>query len=152
VRATGCGSLVRNFKDYYRLLRVDPTANDAAITAAFRRLAHRYHPDVARDKRRARRFPEILEAYEALSDPEKRRQYDRIYRDRRPASRPRGTAVRRLERDGRAGTSSRRFGLAIDLLGFRLGLAVDAERLGPSGKRRKPSSTGRRNGPDRSER
>src|SRR2546425_5979834 len=58
----------------------------------------------------------MLEAYEALSDPEKRRQYDRVYRARRPAPRPRGAGVRRLEREGRAGTSSRRFGLAIDIL------------------------------------
>src|SRR2546430_409517 len=50
----------------------------------------------------------MLEAYEALSDPEKRRQYDRVYRARRPAPRPRGAGVRRLEREGRAGTSSRR--------------------------------------------
>jgi len=73
-------SLMKNFKDYYR----------------------RYHPDVARDERRARR----------------------------PAPRPRGAGVRRL-------------GLAIDVLGLGVGLAVDAER---------PPSTGRRNGPDRSER
>ena len=149
---TRCGSVMEDFKDYYRLLRIGPTADDAAIKAAFRRLARRYHPDVARDRRQARRFPEILEAYEALSNLEKRRQYDRVYRDRRPPSRPRGAGVRRLERDGRAGTGSRRFGLTIDLFGLRIGLAAEAERLRPSGKRHSPASTGRRNGPDRSER
>jgi curved DNA-binding protein CbpA len=138
---------VENFKDYYRLLRVGLTADDAAIKAAFRRLARRYHPDVARDRRQARRFPGILEAYEALSDREKRRQYDRVYRDRGSASRPRGVGVRRPERDGGARTSSRRFGLAIELFGLRIGLAAEAELLRPSGKRNNPASTGRRNGP-----
>ena len=84
--------VMADFKDYYRLLRVGPTADDAAIKAAFRRLARRHHPDVAMDPRSARRFPDILEAYEWLSDPEKRRHYDRVYRDRRPASRPRGSS------------------------------------------------------------
>ncbi|PYO48661.1 MAG: hypothetical protein DMD84_20385, partial [Candidatus Rokuibacteriota bacterium] len=67
-----------NFKDYYRRLGVSPTAGDLAIKAAFRRLARRHHPDVALDKRSARRFPGILEAYEVLSDLERRRHYDRV--------------------------------------------------------------------------
>jgi curved DNA-binding protein CbpA len=140
---------MESIKDYYSLLGVGPTADTAAIKAAFRRLAQRYHPDVARDKRHARRFPAILEAYEALSDPEQRRQYDRVSLDRKPAVRPRRAGARRLERDSRAGTGSRRFGLAIDVLGLRIGLAVDAEVPRPSGKR---NTTGPRNGHDRSER
>jgi curved DNA-binding protein CbpA len=138
-----------NFKDYYRRMGVSPTAGDLAIKAAFRRLARRHHPDVALDKRSARRFPGILEAYEVLSDPERRRHYDRVYRDRKAASQPRGAEARRVKRDGRAGTASRRFGLAIDLFGLRLGLAVDAER---AGKPHTPPSTGARKGPGRSNR
>ena len=138
-----------NFKDYYRRLGVSPTGDDLAIKAAFRRLARRHHPDVALDKRSERRFRQILEAYEVLSDPERRRQYDRVYRDRKAASRPRGAGVRRVKREGRAGTSSRRLGLAIDLFGLRLGLAVDAE-LG--GKPHNPPSAGARKGPGRSTR
>jgi len=141
VLATTCGSLMANFKDYYRRLGVSPTADDLAIKAAFRRLARRHHPDVASDKRSARRFPDVLEAYEVLSDLERRRHYDRVYRDRKTASRPRGAGVRRVKRDGRAGTG-RRFGLAIDLFGLRLGLAVDAN----------PPSTGARKGPGTSNR
>ena len=132
-----------NFKDYYRRLGVSPTAGDLAIKAAFRRLARRHHPDVALDKRSARRFPGILAAYEVLSDPERRRHYDRVYRDRKAASQPRGAGV------GRAGTGSRRFGVAIDLFGLRLGLAVDTEL---AGKRHNPPSTGARKGPGRSTR
>jgi curved DNA-binding protein CbpA len=135
-----------NFKDYYRRLGVSPTTGDLAIKAAFRRLARRHHPDVASDKRSARRFPEILEAYEVLSDPERRRHYDRVYRDRKAASQPRGAGVRRVKRDG---TGSRRFGLAIDLFGLKLGLAVDAE---VAGQPHNPPSTGARKGPGRSTR
>jgi len=138
-----------NFKDYYRRLGVGPTADDLAIKTGFRRLARRHHPDVALDKRSERRFRAILEAYEVLSDPERRRHYDRAYRDRKAASPPRGAGVRRVKREGRAGSGSRRFGLAIDLFGLRLGLAVDAEL---AGKPPKPPSTGARKGPGRSTR
>jgi DnaJ-class molecular chaperone len=138
-----------NFKDYYRQLGVSPTTGDLAIKAAFRRLARRHHPDVASDKRSARRFPDILEAYEVLSDPERRRHYDRVYHDRKAASRPQGAGVRRVKRDGRASTGSRRFGLALDLFGLKLGLAVDAEL---AGKPHDPPSTRTRKGPGRSNR
>lgn len=42
---------MNSFKNYYDVLGVDSTANDAAIKTAFRRLARRHHPDVAKDKR-----------------------------------------------------------------------------------------------------
>jgi curved DNA-binding protein len=67
------------FKDYYVVLGVPPTASDADIKKAFRNLARKYHPDVARDKKSAEsRFKEINEANEVLSDPEKRRKYDEL--------------------------------------------------------------------------
>ena len=67
------------FKDYYDVLGVPRTATDAEIKKAFRKLAHKYHPDVARDKRGAEeKFKEINEANEVLSDPEKRRKYDEL--------------------------------------------------------------------------
>ena len=90
---------MENFKDYYRVLKVGPTADDATIKAAFRRLALRYHPDVARSKRAARWFPNIQEAYAVLADPEKRREYDRAYRDRKPASLTLSANAQRGERD-----------------------------------------------------
>jgi len=67
------------FKDYYETLGVSRTASDAEIKKAFRKLAREYHPDVAKDKKRAEeRFKEINEAYEVLSDPAKRKKYDQL--------------------------------------------------------------------------
>ena len=66
------------FKDYYRILGVDRKADDKAIKSAYRRLARKHHPDVARTKDAGERFKEISEAYEVLSDPEKRRRYDTL--------------------------------------------------------------------------
>jgi curved DNA-binding protein len=67
------------YKDYYESLGVARTASDADIKKAFRKLAREYHPDVAKDKKKAEeRFKEINEAYEVLSDPAKRRKYDEL--------------------------------------------------------------------------
>jgi len=67
------------FKDYYETLGVPRGASEAEIKKAFRRLAREYHPDVARDKKRAEeKFKEINEAYEVLSDPVKRKKYDEL--------------------------------------------------------------------------
>jgi DnaJ-class molecular chaperone len=67
-----------DFKDYYRILGVDRKADDKTIKSAYRRLARKHHPDVAKGKDSAERFKEINEAYEVLSDPEKRRRYDSL--------------------------------------------------------------------------
>ena len=66
------------FKDYYRILGVDRAADDKTIKSAYRKLARKYHPDVAKGKDDGERFREITEAYEVLSDPEKRRRYDTL--------------------------------------------------------------------------
>jgi DnaJ-class molecular chaperone len=67
-----------DFKDYYKILGVDRKADDKTIKSAYRRLARKYHPDVAKTKDAGDRFKEISEAYEVLSDPEKRRRYDSL--------------------------------------------------------------------------
>src|ERR1043166_2955864 len=67
------------YKDYYESLGVSRTASDAEIKKAFRRLARQYHPDVAKDKKKAEeKFKEVNEAYEVLGDPEKRKKYDQL--------------------------------------------------------------------------
>ncbi len=66
------------FKDYYRILGVDRKADSKAIGEAFRRLARQYHPDVNKDPQAAEKFKEINEAYQVLSDPEKRARYDQM--------------------------------------------------------------------------
>lgn len=67
------------YKDYYESLGVPRTASEAEIKKAFRKLAREYHPDVAKDKKKAEeKFKEINEAYEVLSDPTKRKKYDEL--------------------------------------------------------------------------
>lgn len=66
------------YKDYYKTLGVEKTADDRAIKQAYRRLARKYHPDLNKSKGAADRFKEINEAHEVLSDPEKRRRYDTL--------------------------------------------------------------------------
>jgi curved DNA-binding protein len=67
------------FRDYYETLGVPKTATADEIRSAFRKLARKYHPDVAKDKKAAEeKFKEINEAYEVLSDPEKRKKYDQL--------------------------------------------------------------------------
>lgn len=70
------------FRDYYDILGVDKGADQDTIRKAFRKLARKYHPDVAEDKSTAEeKFKELNEAYEVLSDPEKRKKYDALGRD-----------------------------------------------------------------------
>ena len=64
-------------RDYYEILGVARDADDKKIKAAYRKLAKKYHPDTNPDNRTAeQKFKEITEAYEVLSDPEKKKLYD----------------------------------------------------------------------------
>lgn len=70
------------YRDYYKILGVDKNATEKEIKHAFRRLARQHHPDVnPGDPQAEERFKEINEAYEVLSDPEKRPKYDQLGAD-----------------------------------------------------------------------
>ncbi len=70
------------FRDYYETLGVPKTATSDEIRTAFRKLARKYHPDVAKDKKTAEeKFKQINEAYEVLSDKDKREKFDRLGAD-----------------------------------------------------------------------
>ncbi len=69
-------------KDYYAILGVSRTAEPHEVQEAFRRLAKRHHPDYVGDQG-TRKFQQIQEAYEVLSNPDRRRNYDADLRRRR---------------------------------------------------------------------
>lgn len=70
------------FIDYYKILEVGKNASEADIKKAYRKLARKYHPDLNPDDKEAqRKFQEINEAHEVLSDPEKRKKYDKYGKD-----------------------------------------------------------------------
>ena len=65
-------------RDYYEVLGIGRDATEEEIRRAFRKLAFKYHPDHNHDDRAGERFKEVNEAYEVLSDPDKRAAYDRF--------------------------------------------------------------------------
>ena len=72
------GSDARRQPDYYKVLGVGKNASDEEIKKAYRKLARKYHPDRNQgDKQAEERFKEISQAHDVLSDPEKRKAYDR---------------------------------------------------------------------------
>ena len=66
------------FKDYYEALGVERTATLADIKKAYRKLAHKYHPDVSAEPDNEAKFKDVAEAYATLKDPEKREAYDNL--------------------------------------------------------------------------
>lgn len=69
------------FRDYYQVLGIDKNATEQEIKTAYRKLARKYHPDVNAGSKKAdaeEKFKEINEAYEVLSDPEKRSKYEHL--------------------------------------------------------------------------
>jgi hypothetical protein len=68
-----------NWKDYYEILQVHPSAEPEVIEAAFKKLAFKYFPDLNKDKVANKRMKDINEAHEIISNPEKRRRYHEAY-------------------------------------------------------------------------
>ncbi len=68
-----------DFKDYYKILGVEPNADEKTIKQTYRKLARQYHPDVnPGNKEAAEKFKEINEAYQVISNPEERKKYDEL--------------------------------------------------------------------------
>src|SRR5690554_3369101 len=65
-------------RDYYDVLGVSRDANEIEIKKAYRTLAKKYHPDVNKEPGAEEKFKEVQEAYEILSDPQKREQYNQF--------------------------------------------------------------------------
>ena len=65
-------------RDYYSILQVNPAANAATIDAAYERLAKLYNPESSRKIKASQRYKELKEAYEVVSDPKRRSEYDRL--------------------------------------------------------------------------
>ena len=68
------------YKDYYKTLGVNRDDTTDAIKKAYRKLAHKYHPDVSKDPEGEEKFKAVAEAYETLKNPEKRAAYDQLGR------------------------------------------------------------------------
>ena len=70
------------FVDYYKVLGLEKNASESDIKKAYRKLARKFHPDLnPNDKEANKKFQQISEANEVLSDPEKRQKYDKYGKD-----------------------------------------------------------------------
>jgi curved DNA-binding protein len=131
------------FKDYYKILGVDPSADAAAIKSAYRRLALKYHPDVARSKSQGKRFLPIQEAYEVLADPDKRGRYDELRRARPLSPGWSAPPRRRPPVPGRPGFSAF-FHLIVGGLGVSIGFGAGRAAAGRPARDDRPPPAGSR--------
>jgi curved DNA-binding protein len=99
------------FIDYYKILEIPKTADEAAIKKAYRKLARKYHPDLSPNNKEAeQKFKQLNEANEVLSNPENRKKYDQYGKDWKHAE--------EFEKAGREPNQSRSAGRQQDPSGF----------------------------------
>jgi curved DNA-binding protein len=72
------------FKDYYKIMGLERTATEDEVKRAYRKLARKFHPDINKEPAAEDKFKELGEAYEVLSDVEKRAAYDQLGKDWKP--------------------------------------------------------------------
>jgi len=128
-------------RDYYEILGVKRDASEAQIKSAYRKLARKLHPDVNDAPDASEKFKEATEAYEALSDPEKRKMYDRFGHAGPDAAGFGGRGGAYMWTSGPGGGVDFAEGFAGGSSGF-MGMSLD-DILGALGARR-PSRRGRR--------
>jgi curved DNA-binding protein len=117
-----------DFIDYYKVLGIDKNASEKDIKTAYRKLARKYHPDLnPNDKDAKRKFQEINEANEVLSDSEKRKKYDQYGKDWQHAEQFEKAGYNQKQSSGsRQTTSSDSFGSDFsDFFEFMFGGAGD---------------------------
>ena len=123
------------FKDYYATLGIERTATPEEIKRAYRKLARKFHPDVSKEANAEARFKDVSEAYEALSDPEKRAAYDEIGRRRDSGQSyepPPGSGYEFSGRDGGAGDDAAFSDFFESLFGHRGRAGADPRRAAGS--------------------
>src|ERR1700761_5873429 len=100
-----------DFIDYYKVLGVSKTATQDEIRSAYRKLARKHHPDLnPNDKEANKKFQQINEANEVLSDPEKRKKYDQYGKDWQHAEEFEKAQQSAGQRGSSAGGGARGFG------------------------------------------
>ena len=107
------------FIDYYKILELDKSADAAAIKKAYRKLARKYHPDVNPNNEEAhKKFQKINEANEVLSDPEKRKKYDKYGKDWEQSDQFHAYNQQRSQQQQYAGGGFEQFGGGGDFSSF----------------------------------
>jgi curved DNA-binding protein len=118
------------FKDYYASLGLERGASDADIKKAYRKLAHKYHPDVSKETGAETKFKEVAEAYHTLRDPEKRAAYDQL------GTHAQGEEIRPPPNWGPAPSGPEESFEGIDLADLLASLAGGRARSAGAGSRR----------------
>ena len=111
-------------RDYHQMLGISPTASEAEIKAAYRRLARKYHPDISKSPDAARRFVEVTEAYEALIDQ---------LRQKREGQSGSGSSGSSDERELSKDSSPEGSGLSPEEMFHHAGVSIGSRQAGPRG-------------------